>query len=88
MWSRKDLRKAFWDLFPNGGRALKGKINKLIRERGFGFINVENGNDIFFHCSALEGTDFGTLQEGDSIEFNVERGPKGARAVDIRMVEA
>jgi len=67
---------------------LKGEIKKLIRERGFGFINAEDGGEVFFHSSALEGTEFGTLQEGDSVEFSVERGPKGPRAVNIRMIEA
>jgi CspA family cold shock protein len=63
---------------------LKGKIKKLIRERGFGFISVEDGREVFFHRSALEEIDFDTLEEGNSVEFNVERGPKGSQAVNIR----
>jgi CspA family cold shock protein len=67
---------------------LKGKIKKLIRERGYGFINAEDGGEVFFHSSALEGIDFDALEEGDSVEFNVEKGPKGPRAVNIRMIKA
>ena len=67
---------------------MKGEIKKLLRERGYGFISAEDGTEVFFHSSALEGTEFGTLQEGDSVEFSVERGPKGPRAVNIRMIEA
>jgi len=67
---------------------LKGKIKKLIKERGFGFINAEDGKEVFFHRSALEGTDFDTLEEGSSVEFNLERGPKGPRAVNVRMIKA
>jgi len=67
---------------------VKGKIKKLIRERGFGFISAEDGREVFFHSSALEGVDFGALEEGDSVEFNVERGPKGPRAVNVRMIKA
>ena len=64
---------------------LKGEIKKLIRERGFGFISAEDGREIFFHRSALEEVDFDALDEGNSVEFNVEKGPKGPRAVNVRV---
>ncbi|MFQ5842224.1 MAG: cold-shock protein [Thermodesulfobacteriota bacterium] len=67
---------------------MKGTIKRVIRERGFGFISAEDGREIFFHRSALEGIDFDTLEESNSVEFNVERGPKGPRAVNVRMIEA
>jgi CspA family cold shock protein len=63
---------------------VKGKIKKLIRERGFGFISAEDGREVFFHSSALEGIDFGVPEEGDSVEFNEEGGPRGPRAVNIK----
>jgi CspA family cold shock protein len=66
---------------------LKGTIKKVIRERGFGFISAEDGREIFFHRSALEGIDFDTLEESNSVEFDVEKGPKGPRAVNVRMTE-
>lgn len=65
---------------------LRGKIKKLIQHRGFGFINAENGTEVFFHSSALQGINFDTLEEGSSVEFNVERGPKGLRAVNIKSI--
>ena len=64
---------------------MKGEIKKLIRERGFGFISAEDGREVFFHRSALEGVDFDALEEGNNVEFNVEKGPKGARAVNVRV---
>ena len=67
---------------------MKGEIKKLIRERGFGFISAEDGREIFFHRSALEGVDFEALEEGNSVEFNVERGPKGPQAANVRMIKA
>jgi len=67
---------------------LKGEIKRVIRDRGFGFISAEDGKEIFFHRSALEGIDFDALEEGNSVEFNSERGPKGLRAVNVRVVEA
>ena len=66
---------------------LKGKIKSLIRPRGFGFISAENGEQVFFHLSALQGKDFDFLEEGTDVEFNLTRGPKGPRAVNIRIVE-
>ena len=67
---------------------MKGEIKRVIRDRGFGFISAEDGQEIFFHRSALEGIDFDALEEGNSVEFNVERGPKGLRAENIKMIEA
>ena len=66
-------------------RGLKGKIRSLIRLRGFGFISAENGEEVFFHHSALQGKNFNALEEGTSVEFNVTRGPKGLRAVNVRV---
>ena len=67
---------------------MKGEIKKVIRERGFGFISAEDGREVFFHSSALEGIDFDALEEGTGVEFTEERGPKGPRAVNVRMIEA
>jgi len=66
---------------------LKGKIKRLIRERGFGFIIAEDGNEVFFHRSALEKESFDALEEDTSVEFNVEKGPKGPRATNVRVVK-
>ena len=63
--------------------SLKGKIKRIIRLRDFGFISAENGEEVFFHRSALQGEDFDALQEGTSVEFNLTRGPKGLRAVRV-----
>ncbi len=67
---------------------MKGKINKLIQRRGFGFIDAEDGQEVFFHRSALEGIDFNALEEGNDVEFDVEEGPKGPRAVKVNLVES
>ena len=64
---------------------MEGKIKKLILDRGFGFITAEDGKDVFFHRSALAGEDFDALKEGTSIEFDLETGPKGQRAVNVKM---
>ena len=64
---------------------MKGKIKRLVRERGFGFITAEDGKDVFFHRSTLAGEDFDALEEGTSVEFDLESGPKGPRAMNVRV---
>ena len=64
---------------------MEGKIKKLIWDRGFGFITGEDGKDIFFHRSSLDGDFFNALKEGTSVEFDLETGPKGQRAVNIKI---
>jgi CspA family cold shock protein len=61
----------------------KGTIKKLIRNRGFGFISAEDGREIFFHRTEVVGADFDSLQEGDTVEFGVEKGDKGPKAVNV-----
>lgn len=64
---------------------MKGVVKSLNLLRGFGFIRAENGEDVFFHRSALRGKDFDNLKEGTGVEFNITRGPKGLRAVSVRI---
>jgi len=64
---------------------MKGKIKKIIQERGFGFINAEDGTEVFFHRSALQDVDFDTLEEGNNVEFDLEKGYKGPRAVNVKV---
>jgi cold shock protein len=63
---------------------MEGTIKRLIRDRGFGFIRAEDGQEVFFHRSALHGLDFDGLREGEKVAFEVERGAKGPRAVNVR----
>ena len=61
----------------------KGTIKNLIRNRGFGFISAEDGREIFFHRNELVKGDFDSLNEGDQLEFEVEKGEKGPKATNI-----
>lgn len=63
----------------------QGTIKKLISEKGFGFIAGE-GAEIFFHHSALVGITIEELQEGQAVEYEEGRGPKGPRAENVRVV--
>jgi CspA family cold shock protein len=63
-----------------------GKIKKLIRERGFGFISDSDGREVFFHQSGLTGeAKFDSLTEEQSVEFDIENSPKGPRAINIKL---
>lgn len=64
-----------------------GKIKKLVRDRGFGFISATDGREIFFHQSSLNETQFDSLNEEQDVEFEVEQSPKGPRATNVRVVE-
>ncbi len=63
----------------------QGTIKKLISNKGFGFIEGENG-ELFFHSSAVEGASFDELREGQTVEFEEGHGPKGPRAENVRVV--
>ncbi len=62
-----------------------GKIKKLVRERGFGFIEDTDGREVFFHQSSLVDLKFDALTEEQKVTFEVEKSPKGPRAIDIRV---
>ena len=63
----------------------EGTIKKLT-DKGFGFIDMENGEDMFFHHSNLEGVSYDDLQEGQRVSFNKGQGPKGPRAENVRVI--
>ncbi len=62
----------------------QGTIKKLT-DKGFGFIEGDRG-DVFFHSSSLEGTTFDALSEGQQVEYQEGRGPKGPCAENVRLV--
>lgn len=64
-----------------------GKIKKLIRERGFGFISDIDGREVFFHQSSVTDARFDALTEEQEVEFEVEKSPKGPRAINVRIVQ-
>jgi CspA family cold shock protein len=64
-----------------------GKIKKLVRDRGFGFIADSDGRELFFHQSGLVGLQFDSLSEDQSVTFDVEQSPKGPRAVNVNLTK-
>ena len=63
----------------------QGTIQKLVADKGFGFIEGEGG-ELFFHHTAVEGGSFETLQEGQAVEYSEGSGPKGPRAENVKAV--
>ncbi len=66
----------------------KGKIKRLM-DRGFGFINIGDATDLFFHRNDLEGVEFNSLREGQEVEFEKNQGSDGrSSAVKVKLAEA
>jgi CspA family cold shock protein len=68
---------------PTGPKC-KGKIKKMVRDRGFGFIRGDDGKEVFFHRSGLNVADYDGLNEGDIVEYVVQEGPRGSRAENVK----
>jgi CspA family cold shock protein len=62
----------------------RGTVKWFNEAKGFGFISQENGEDVFVHFSAIQGSGFKTLAEGEAVEFDVTQGPKGLQAANVR----
>ena len=63
----------------------QGKIKRLVADRGFGFLETDGSDDLFFHLSALaDDLSFEDLAEGDVLEYDLGDGPKGKRAENLR----
>jgi CspA family cold shock protein len=63
-----------------------GTVKWFNDAKGFGFITRENGADVFVHHSAIAAEGFRSLAEGDKVQFEVTKGPKGDQAVNVRKV--
>ncbi len=63
-----------------------GSVKWFNDAKGFGFIAQEGGEDVFVHHTAIKMDGFKTLQEGEQVEFDVVRGPKGLQAANVRKV--
>ncbi len=62
---------------------MQGKVKWFNSEKGFGFIEVEDGNDVFVHFSAIQGDGFKTLDEGQEVGFEIVDGDRGPQAADV-----
>ena len=63
-----------------------GKVKWFNAEKGFGFIEVEGENDVFVHFSAIQGNGFKTLEEGQSVTFEIVEGNRGPQAANVNKI--
>ena len=62
---------------------VKGTVKWFNNEKGYGFITPESGNDVFVHHSEIQGDGYKSLEEGQSVEFEIADGPKGEQAKNV-----
>ena len=65
---------------------MDGKVKWFNAEKGFGFIEREEGEDVFVHFSAIQGEGFKTLEEGQSVEFDIVEGNRGLQAANVARI--
>ncbi|QJA07711.1 cold-shock protein [Romboutsia sp. CE17] len=63
-----------------------GIVKWFNSEKGFGFISVEGGDDVFAHFSAIQGNGYKTLEEGQKVSFNIVKGARGPQAENITIL--
>jgi CspA family cold shock protein len=76
--------QTFSSIKENSRAMLQGTVKWFNEAKGFGFIEQEDGKDVFVHYSAIQGSGFKTLNEGDKVEFEVVDGPKGPAAANVQ----
>ncbi|MBU2055438.1 MAG: cold-shock protein [Proteobacteria bacterium] len=64
----------------------EGKVKWFNEQKGFGFIEKDEGGDVFVHHSAIQASGFKTLAEGQRVSFDVVQGPKGPAAANVKAI--
>jgi cold shock protein len=62
---------------------MKGRVKWFDAEKGYGFIESEDGGDVFVHFSAIQGEGFRTLEEGEPVEFDIVQGDRGPQSANV-----
>jgi cold shock protein len=62
----------------------QGKVKWFNAEEGFGFLEIDGSDDVFVHFSAIQGDGFKSLEEGQTVTFEIEQGPRGPQAANVQ----
>lgn len=65
---------------------MKGFVKKFDKEKGYGFIKAEDGQDVFFHYSSLLVEGYKTIEDGAKVEFDVQQSERGLRAANVKKI--
>ena len=65
---------------------VKGTVKWFNEKKGYGFLSREDGDDVFVHYTSIQNEGFKTLREGQSVEFEIQDGPKGPQAVNVTAI--
>jgi len=65
---------------------ITGTVKWFNGGKGYGFLSQEGGEDVFVHFSAIQGEGFRNLEEGQNVEFSIQKGPKGLQAADVKVI--
>ena len=66
---------------------VKGTVKWFNSQKGYGFITQDEGNDVFVHFSAIQTDGFKKLEEGQRVEFEVQKGDKGPQAANVKVIQ-
>ncbi len=67
-------------------KRITGTVKWFNASKGYGFIERQDGPDVFVHFTAIKAEGFRTLQEGQQVEFSIEQGPKGLQAANVKLI--
>jgi len=67
-----------------GSLVTNGRVKWFNNSKGYGFIEIEGGKDVFVHFSAIEGSGYRSLEEGQAVQFEVTQGTKGPQASNVK----
>lgn len=66
---------------------MKGTVERVVQDKGFGFLRDQDGTERFFHYTQLRNADLAALKKGDQVTFDPDKGPKGERAVNVHLLD-